>query len=159
MPRWRYDGVLAPADYALGASGREMARPVEVARTLIASGASPRTAHAVIIRLAESLVHPPSGREPVPVHLQGVPDPAAFEATLAALGVTAERRRVPEDVDVAAIRKKLGLSREAFAIRFGLDARSIEAWEQGRHRPEAATRILLKVIERDPRLVDSVLTG
>jgi putative transcriptional regulator len=159
IPPWRYDGVEAPADYALRASGREIPQPVALAMELIAHGVSPRAAHGVVTRLAESLALPPADREPVTLHLRGVPDPAAFEAALAARGVRAERRRVPEEVDVAAIRGKLGLTREAFAIRFGLDERTIEAWEQGRHRPEPATRILLKVIERDPAAVEAVLAA
>jgi putative transcriptional regulator len=156
---WRYDGVDAPADYALHAAGREIGRPVALAEALIVHGVSPRSAHRTVRRLGESLARPPEEREPVPLHLRGVPDPAAFEAALAGLGVVAERRRVPEEVDVAAIRAGLGLTREAFAIRFGLDERTVEAWEQGRYRPEPAARILLKVIERDPAAVEAVLSG
>lgn len=130
-----------------------------VAQVLVARGLPPRAAHAAITRLAASLAQPPREREPVPVHLPGVPDRDRLEAALAELGVAAERRRVPEEVDVAAIRAGLGLSREAFAIRFGLDERTVEAWEQGRYRPEPATRIVLKVIERDPGVVEAILAA
>jgi DNA-binding transcriptional regulator YiaG len=157
--RWRYDGVDAPADYALRAVEREIAAPVSLARELIAHGLSPRAAHDAVTRLAESLARPLHEREPVPLHVRGVAEPAAFEAALAKHGVAAERRRVPEKVDVAAIRAKLGLTREAFAIRFGFDARTVEAWEQGRYRPEPATRTLLKIIERDPAIVEAVLAA
>lgn len=156
---WCYAGVVAPADYTFRASGRELREPVAVAQALVARGLPPRAVHGVINRLAASLARPLHEREPVAVHLPGVPDPGPFEATLAELGVAAERRRAPEEVDVAAIRAGLGLTREAFAIRFGLDERTVEAWEQGRYRPEPATRILLKVIERDPGLVEAVLSA
>lgn len=156
---WRYVGVTAPADYALRASGPEISGPVAVAQALVARGLPPRAAHAVITRLAASLAQPPQERQPVAVHLPGVTDADLLEAALAELGVVAERRRVPEEVDVAAIRTRLGLTREAFAIRFGLDERTVEAWEQGRYRPEPATRILLKVIERDPGVVEAVLAA
>lgn len=58
-----------------------------------------------------------------------------------------------ETVDVPAIRKKLGLSRPKFAERFGLDARAVQDWEQGRRHPDRAARVLLKVIEQNPEAV------
>jgi putative transcriptional regulator len=64
---------------------------------------------------------------------------------------------VPEAVDVAAIRKRTGLSRKKFADRFGLDARAIQDWEQGRRRPELAARAYLKVIEHNPEAVEKAL--
>lgn len=60
---------------------------------------------------------------------------------------------VPEVVDVVAIRKRLGLSQQEFADRFGFSVGSIRNWEQGIRRPEDAARVLLKVIERNPKAV------
>jgi putative transcriptional regulator len=60
---------------------------------------------------------------------------------------------VPETLDVAAIRAHLGLSQSAFARRFGLDIDALQAWEQGRRRPDRAARILLAVIAREPNAV------
>jgi putative transcriptional regulator len=65
--------------------------------------------------------------------------------------------RVPDAVDVAAIRKRTGLSRKKFADRFGLDVRAIQDWEQGRRRPELAARAYLKVIEHNPQAVEEAL--
>ena len=45
------------------------------------------------------------------------------------------------------------LSRQEFADRFGLDARALQEWEQGRRVPDRAARILLAVIEREPEAV------
>jgi len=42
---------------------------------------------------------------------------------------------VPETVDVAKLRHRLGLSQAAFARTFGLDVTALQAWEQGRRRP------------------------
>ena len=42
---------------------------------------------------------------------------------------------VPDCVDVAKLRHRLGLSQSAFARAFGLDVTAIQAWEQGRRRP------------------------
>src|ERR1700732_4928601 len=43
---------------------------------------------------------------------------------------------VPEQVDVAKLRRRLGLSQAAFARVFGLDVTALHAWEQGRRRPD-----------------------
>ncbi|MGH6991217.1 MAG: helix-turn-helix domain-containing protein [Stellaceae bacterium] len=64
---------------------------------------------------------------------------------------------VPQETDVRAIRARFKLSREKFAIRFGLDYRAVQEWEQGRRQPDRATRILLRVIEREPEAVDRAL--
>lgn len=60
---------------------------------------------------------------------------------------------VPETVDVAAIRRKQGLSQAAFAARFGLAESAIRDWEQQRRQPDRAAVLLLKVIERSPEIV------
>ena len=64
---------------------------------------------------------------------------------------------VPDKVDVAAIRRTLGLSQAAFAARFGLDVTAVHAWEQGRRRPDRAARVLLAVIAKRPDAVREAL--
>ena len=54
---------------------------------------------------------------------------------------------------IRALRKRLKLSRERFAERFGLDARAVQDWEQGRRVPDRAARVLLTVIDREPEAV------
>jgi putative transcriptional regulator len=66
---------------------------------------------------------------------------------------------VPETVDVAAIRRALGLSQVKFAARFGLDVTALHAWEQGRRRPDRAARVLLQVIAREPEAVRRALAA
>lgn len=66
---------------------------------------------------------------------------------------------VPEHVDVAAIRKRLGLSQGEFTARFGFKLDALQNWEQGRRRPEGAARALLRVIEREPEAVKRALAG
>jgi putative transcriptional regulator len=63
----------------------------------------------------------------------------------------------PPSVDVRAIRRRFDLSRPKFAARFGLDARALQDWEQGRRVPDRTARILLKVIEMNPEIVEEVL--
>jgi putative transcriptional regulator len=66
---------------------------------------------------------------------------------------------VPAEVDVAALRRRLGLSQAAFARTFGLEVTAIHAWEQGRRRPDRAARVLLAVIEKEPEAVRRALAG
>ena len=49
------------------------------------------------------------------------------------------------------------LSRQKFVDRFGLDARAVQEWEQGRRIPDRAARVLLTVIDRDPEAVARAL--
>jgi putative transcriptional regulator len=65
---------------------------------------------------------------------------------------------VPEKVDVAKLRHRLGLSQTAFAQTFGLDVTALHAWEQGRRRPDRAARVLLAVIAKEPQAVLRALT-
>ena len=58
---------------------------------------------------------------------------------------------------ILALRKRMKLSRQKFADRFGLDARALQEWEQGRRIPDRAARVLLTVIDRDPEAVARAL--
>jgi putative transcriptional regulator len=64
---------------------------------------------------------------------------------------------VPQEVDVVAIRHRLGLSQAEFASRFGFKLDALQNWEQGRRRPEGAARAFLRVIEREPEAVQRAL--
>jgi putative transcriptional regulator len=65
----------------------------------------------------------------------------------------------PGDVDVRAIRERLGLTRPAFARRFGLAVAAVRDWEQGLRRPDPAARVLLMVIARSPETVAEVVAA
>jgi putative transcriptional regulator len=66
---------------------------------------------------------------------------------------------IPDALDVAAIRKKTGLSQAAFARRVGVPVSTIRNWEQGRRRPQGPARILLALLDRNPRIVEGTLGG
>ncbi len=53
-------------------------------------------------------------------------------------------------VDVRAMREKLGLSQEQFALRYNLDLDTVQNWEQGRYQPDRASANYLRVIARQP---------
>ena len=63
----------------------------------------------------------------------------------------------PSAERILTLRKRMKLSRRKFADRFGLDARAVQDWEQGRRLPDRAARVLLTVIERDPKAVERAL--
>ncbi|MDP6066609.1 MAG: helix-turn-helix domain-containing protein [Alphaproteobacteria bacterium] len=65
----------------------------------------------------------------------------------------------PSAERIRALRKRLKLSRQKFADRFGLDARAVQDWEQGRRTPDRAALVLLTVIERNPQAVEQALAG
>ena len=60
---------------------------------------------------------------------------------------------IPPPSRIVALRKRLRLSRQMFADRFGLDVRALQEWEQGRRVPDRAARVLLTVIDHDPEAV------
>ena len=62
-------------------------------------------------------------------------------------------RVIVRDVDVAALRERLGLTQEQFAKAFGVTAATVRNWEQGRREPKGPARVLLNVIEREPEAV------
>lgn len=85
---------------------------------------------------------------------------SANEALAIAKGEASPARAfVPADIDVKAIRKRLGLSQAAFAARFGFSPGAVRDWEQARKRPDPSTRVLLKVIDREPEAVERALSG
>jgi putative transcriptional regulator len=56
---------------------------------------------------------------------------------------------------VKAIRKKIAKSVRVFSERFGLPAKTVRQWEQGARRPDAASALLLEVIDADPNVVEA----
>jgi putative transcriptional regulator len=80
-------------------------------------------------------------------------DHADGNASVARLRVV----RVPDHVDVKAIRHGLKMSQAEFARRFGFSVDSLQNWEQGRRFPDGYARVLLRVIERHPEIVEDVL--
>ena len=55
--------------------------------------------------------------------------------------------------DIAAIRKRLGLSQARFALYFGISPATLRDWEQGRRHPEGPAKVLLRVIDKEPEAV------
>lgn len=61
------------------------------------------------------------------------------------VGARKHKVRVPEIVDVVAIRNKLHMERKESAIAFGFSLRTLEKWERGERVPEGPARAYLTV--------------
>jgi putative transcriptional regulator len=64
---------------------------------------------------------------------------------------------LPSVVDVAAIRARTGQSQPAFARRVGVPVATLRNWEQGHRKPQGSTRVLLALLDRNPRIVEETL--
>jgi putative transcriptional regulator len=67
------------------------------------------------------------------------------------------KAHVPQEVDVKAIRNRLGMTQAKFSDTFGFSLDAIKHWEGGRRNPEAPARTLLTVIDKNPAAVLTAL--
>ena len=65
--------------------------------------------------------------------------------------------QVPDALDVAAIRRRTGLSQPAFASRIGIPVATLRNWEQGHRSPQGPARVLLALLDRNPKIVEETL--
>lgn len=77
--------------------------------------------------------------------MRGEADPATY------------RVHAPVDVDVKAVRKRTGLSQEAFAGTFGFSPGTVRDWEQRRRTPDQAARMYLWAIGQRPDTMREIL--
>lgn len=68
------------------------------------------------------------------------------------------KTHVPQDVDVKAIRNRLGMTQARFSNTFGFSLDAIKHWEGGRRTPEAPARTLLTIIDKNPAAVLTALS-
>ena len=88
--------------------------------------------------------------------MDGLADVLAYQEGRADVG--AYRVHVPARVDVKAIRKAQGLTQDEFSERYGLPVATVRDWEQERREPDTGSRLLLRVIEREPEAVTRALS-
>jgi putative transcriptional regulator len=69
------------------------------------------------------------------------------------------RVHAEQPIDIAAVRKKAGLSQEEFSRQIGVSTATLRNWEQGRRKPEGPARILLAMLARDPAIVARTLAS
>jgi putative transcriptional regulator len=87
------------------------------------------------------------------VDLPTVDDPAAVVAELGKAGIAAALTEPRPAPDVRQLRDQLGLTREQFATRYGLDVETVRNWEAGRREPDRTARSYLLAIANDPKHV------
>jgi putative transcriptional regulator len=59
--------------------------------------------------------------------------------------------------DISQLRRKLGLTQEAFASRYRIPVGTLRDWEQGRVEPDQTSRAYLELIRKSPKLVEDAL--
>ena len=60
--------------------------------------------------------------------------------------------------DIKQIRQRTGLSQVMFAGSLGVSPKTVEAWENGRNKPEGASRRLLEIVRDDPCFLERFQT-
>ena len=68
------------------------------------------------------------------------------------------RLYVPAEIDVKAIRTRVGVSQDDFASEFGFTVNQIKDWEQNRTRPLGGVRAYLILIDRQTDVVRQMLS-
>jgi putative transcriptional regulator len=63
----------------------------------------------------------------------------------------------PKSVDVAALRRRIGMTQEQFAARFGFSVATLRHWERGDRKPRGPALVLLNVINGNPSAVMQAL--
>jgi DNA-binding transcriptional regulator YiaG len=126
-----------------------VSRPIDLARLLVSRGLSLRKAHEAVNRLAQG--------ETVALELACADIDRSVDQ-LARLGIDARQVKMPT-VDPRHVREIFGLTQAEFADRFLLNIDTIRNWEQGRNDPDPSARLLLKVIEEYPQVIEAILSG
>lgn len=63
----------------------------------------------------------------------------------------------PKSVDVASLRRRIGMTQEQFAARFGFSVATLRHWERGDRKPRGPALVLLNVIDGNPSAVMQAL--
>lgn len=61
--------------------------------------------------------------------------------------------RQPATIDVTSVRIRMGMTQEQFAARFGFPVATLRHWERGDRNPRGPARVLLAIIDCEPRAV------
>jgi putative transcriptional regulator len=66
-----------------------------------------------------------------------------------------QKLRIPDDIDVKAVRENMGLSQKQFADLFGFKVQTVQSWERktNRRKPALTARVLLTALRNKPDAV------
>lgn len=95
-------------------------------------------------------------KKPADRIIQGLREAAAHARGEA---VPSLKLHIPRTVNVSAVRRRTGLSQAAFSRRIGVSPGTLRNWEQGRRRPDGPARVLLALLDRNPRIVEDTLSN
>ncbi len=121
----------------------DLDRPVGLVKALIGLGLTLKRAHSVVDKLTSG--------ETVAVEV-ATNDVQSATALLGKFGLSGHVAQIGS-VDPKRIREKQKLSQSEFAVLYGLDERTLQNWEQHRNEPDTPARVLLTLIEKNPKLV------
>lgn len=121
-------------------------RPIHVVQRLRAAGLTLRTSHAIINRLAEK-------RIALCEIAEGANIPA-LASDLVDMNVHVLRRRQFDPEIIGRVRTRHGLSQREFAQLLGIDMDTLQNWEQGRNKPDAAVLNLVMAFDKAPELIE-----
>ena len=62
-----------------------------------------------------------------------------------------------DSVDVKAVRAKVGMSQNEFALAFGISVSTLRHWERGDRSPQGPALVLLNVVAKEPQVVLNAL--
>ncbi|MDU7778338.1 MAG: type II toxin-antitoxin system MqsA family antitoxin [Aeromonas caviae] len=80
------------------------------------------------------------------------------KVTLRQHKVTRPEMAMPTPVEMKRIRSKLHLSQPVFADYLRVSSRTLQNWEQGKSRPTKQAVLLMKMVERDPKVLQLLAT-
>jgi putative transcriptional regulator len=63
----------------------------------------------------------------------------------------------PRNIDVRALRKRMGMTQKQFCRRFGFELATLRHWERGDRKPRGPALVLLNVVRHNPRAVAKAL--
>jgi putative transcriptional regulator len=63
------------------------------------------------------------------------------------------------NINVKAIREKVGMTQTEFASSFGISLGTLRHWERGDREPRGPARVLLNVVNKAPKTVLKVANG
>ena len=124
-------------------------QPISVAKRLYAAGLTLRAAHAAINRLAEI-------RLTVCRIAEGADIPV-LAADLATMNVHTFRRRGVDAGLIPEVRARHQLSQREFADVLGIDIDTLQNWEQGRNKPDAAALSLVLAFDKAPDVIEAAV--
>lgn len=127
-------------------------KSIDLIRRLYVAGMTMRGAHAAVNRLAEF------GWTVCGVARSE--DLSALARELGAMNIEVRRRlsSAAAELDVGSMRARHGLSQREYADLLGIDVRTLQNWEQGRNRPDAAAISLMRIFAHAPEVFEEALS-